>query len=72
MRRLRILRRKGEDEPRVFEGLSKSDGGEGRSAYNSVTQNAAFSVNMPRFDVRHKLGEIKVGRVPHVPFECLD
>lgn len=47
-------------EPRVFEGLGKSDGRSGRSAYNSATQNAAFSVNMPRFDVRHKLGEIKV------------
>jgi len=47
----------GKAEPRAFEGLSKSDG---RSAYNSATQNAAFSVNMPRFDVRHKLKEIKV------------
>lgn len=31
-----------------------------RSAFNSATQNAAFSINMPHFDVRHRLTEIQV------------
>lgn len=31
-----------------------------RIAYNSATQNAAFNVNMPRFDVRAQLKNIKV------------
>jgi proline iminopeptidase len=37
-----------------FEGLDESSG------YHSATQNAAFSVNVPRFDVRHQLKDIKV------------
>jgi len=42
-----------------FEGLVAT---EESSGYHSATQNAAFSVNQPRFDVRHQLKEIKVKR----------
>jgi proline iminopeptidase len=45
--------------PKKFEGLVATDESSG---YHSATVNAAFSVNMPRFDVRHKLKEIKVKR----------
>ena len=31
-----------------------------RPGFHSATQNAAFSVNVPRFDVRHQLKDIKV------------
>jgi hypothetical protein len=44
-----------------FEGLVATDESLG---YRSATQNAAFSVNMPRFDVRHQLKEIKLKRRP--------
>ena len=47
-----------------FEGLVPMDQ---RSAYHSATQNAAFSVNVPRFDVRDKLKDIKVKREPQIP-----
>jgi len=40
-----------------FEGLDESSG------YHSATQNAAFSVNIPRFDVRHRLKDIKVKKI---------
>jgi proline iminopeptidase len=40
-----------------FEGLVKTST---RSGYNSAAQNAAFSINQPRFDVRHRLKDIKV------------
>jgi len=43
--------------PQGFEGLVPMDK---RSAYHSATQNAAFSVNQPRFDVRNQLKYIKV------------
>jgi hypothetical protein len=33
------------------------------SGYHSATQNAAFSVNIPRFDVRHRLKDIKVKKI---------
>ncbi|RDW67590.1 hypothetical protein BP6252_08986 [Coleophoma cylindrospora] len=44
----------GETQPKVFEGLAETGSG-----YHSATQNAAFCENMPRFDVRHRLKEIK-------------
>lgn len=44
-------------EPKSFEGLNPKSG---RTGYHSATQNAAFSVNQPRFDVRYRLKEIKV------------
>ncbi|RDW74171.1 hypothetical protein BP5796_07613 [Coleophoma crateriformis] len=40
--------------PKTFEGFVPTV-----SKYHSATQNAAFGVNMPRFDVRHRLKEIK-------------
>lgn len=40
-----------------IECLSDADEG---SPYHSITQNAAFSGNLPHFDVRHKLADIKV------------
>lgn len=53
-----ILERKSNKiEEKEFGGLSRQ---RKYSAYNSATQNAAFSVNMPRFDVRYRLKEIKV------------
>jgi proline iminopeptidase len=47
-----------------FEGLVKTSA---RSGYNSATQNAAFSINVPRFDVRHRLKDIKVWRSGQSP-----
>jgi proline iminopeptidase len=44
-------------EPKSFEGLDPKSG---RTGYHSATQNAAFSVNQPQFDVRYRLKEIKV------------
>jgi hypothetical protein len=44
-------------ESKGFEGLVAMDK---RSAYHSATQNAAFSVNVPRFDLRYQLKDIKV------------
>ena len=46
---------KGEDKPESTEF-------QGSVKFHSATQNYAFSVNMPRFDVRHQLKEIKVDR----------
>ncbi|TAQ89589.1 hypothetical protein B7494_g2066 [Chlorociboria aeruginascens] len=40
----------------IFQGL---DAKNKRSAYHAATQNAAFSFNVPRFDVRAQLREIK-------------
>lgn len=47
-----------------FEGVVTT---EGQSSIHSATQNAAFSVNVPRFDVRHQLKDIKVMRRPQSP-----
>lgn len=44
-----------EDKPESTEFL-------GSNSFHSATQNAAFGVNMPRFDVRHQLKDIKVKR----------
>ncbi|TVY38367.1 Proline iminopeptidase [Lachnellula subtilissima] len=62
---------KDNDEPKGFEGMDE------RAAYNSATQNAAFSINVPCFDVRQQLKDIKtptlvlVGRHDRItPVEC--
>jgi len=47
------------DVQKDFEGMDES------SRYNSATQNFAFAVNMPRFDVRRQLKNIKVREDDH-------
>lgn len=43
-----------EQEPKTLDGVGKL------AVFHYATQNAAFGVNVPHFDVRHKLGDIKV------------
>lgn len=53
---------KDNDEPTAFEGM------DALAAFNSATQNAAFGVNMPRFDVRQQLKDIKVEKSTDLRF----
>lgn len=57
--------------PKAFEGTDPKGHWSG---YHSATQNAAFSVNMPRWDVRHQLKEIQVNKrspQPHSLTVCI-
>lgn len=55
-----------EDPSRTASAREKPESTEflGSIKFHSATQNAAFGVNMPRFDVRHRLHEIKVRECP--------
>ena len=46
-------------EPQAFEGADA----DGNLSYNSATQNAAFSGNLPGWDVRKQLKEIMVKHI---------
>lgn len=48
-----------------FEGMDQS------SSYHSATQNVAFGVNMPRFDVRGQLKNIKATMKAQYLFNCV-
>lgn len=50
--------------PTKFEGVSAP---QMRVVYNAAAQNEAFAVNMPRYDVRHQLKDIKVKRTTPSP-----